>query len=195
VEAVDSETGVVIYSGAAVAMVVADETITLNIPLHPVVPLQRFIPRYVQLLDDSTFVLDTRIDNVDSLYGISFRVWWPDGFPMRVDSARPGDDVNSPSIIFFAQPGAGPYHTFSITHTNTGQMIVDTSGAAHLASVFFTVEDFFSVMSTRINITLEPTGLTGVDSTVIPLGDVYTDDCMLDVGASAAVKGHFQVSQ
>lgn len=185
IEAEESETGTIIYTGSAVAIVVADETITLDIPLSPVVPLLRFVPSYVQLLDDSTFVLDTRIYNLDSLFGISFRMWWPAGFPLRIDSAQPGGDVNSPSIIFFAQPGTGPHHTFSITQTGAGEAIVDSTGAAHLARIFCTVEDFFSVMSSRVDITLEPTGLTGVDSTTIPLGILYTDDCALEVGASA----------
>jgi len=184
VEAMDSENGVVIYRGSATAIVAANKTITLNIPLAPVVPLLRFTPRFVQLHTDSSFVLDTWVENVDSLFGISFRVLWPVDFPLRVDSAQAGADVNSPGIIFFAQPGAGSYHTFSVTQTGAGEAIVGPTGKAHLARVYFTVEDPASVWDSRIGILLEPTGLTGVDSTIIPIEDIYADDCTLEVGAS-----------
>jgi len=182
VEAVESETGVVIYQGSATAIVVADQTITLDIPLGPVVPLQRLTPMCVPLVTDSSFVLDTRIHNVDSLFGISFRVHWPVDFPLRVDSAQPGDDVSSPNIIFFAQEGTGAFYTFSITQTGAGETLVDASGQAHLAKVFFTVQDFANAPAGTFPIEVEPTGLTGVDSTIIPLGDIYTDDCTLLLG-------------
>ncbi len=181
VEAVESETGVVIYQGSATAIVVANQTITLDIPLGPVVPLQRFTPRHVELRLDSSFVLDTWIENVDSLFGISFRVIWPDLSTLRVDSARAGDDVASPNIIFFAQEGTGSFHTFSITQTGPGETIVDASGQAHLARIFFTLEDFTRALPGTTQIEVQPTGLTGVDSTVIPVGDVYTDDCTLQI--------------
>ncbi len=184
VEAVESETGVVIYQGSATAIVVANQTITLDIPLGPVVPLLRYLPRSVQLTTDSSFVLDAWIQNVDSLFGISFRVIWPDVFPLRVDSAQPGNDVASPNIIFFAQEGTGAFHTFSITQTGPGETIVDSTGQAHLAKVFFTVEDVTAVPPGARRIEVEPTGLTGVDSTIIPIADIYTDDCTLEIGAS-----------
>ncbi len=179
VEAVDSETGTVIYRGSATTIVVAGKTITLDIPLGPVVPLQRFTPRFVELRIDSSFVLDTWIENVDSLFGISFRVIWPDLLSLRIDSAQAGNDVSSPGIIFFAQPGAGSYHTFSITQTSAGETIVDADGRTHLARIYFTVEDFARVLPGTVQIEVQPTGLTGVDSTVMPVGDVYIDDCTL----------------
>lgn len=184
VEAMESAAETVIYQGSATTIVEANTTTTLHIPLYPVVPLQRFKPRFAQLLSDSSFVLDTWVENVDSLYGISFRILWPSGFSLTVDSTKAGDDVSSPGVIFFSQPVGDSIYTFSITQTGAGATLVDATGRAHLARAFCTVRNFTAAQPGRIQIEVEPTGLTGVDSTVIPLGSVYADDFTLDLGAS-----------
>jgi len=160
-----------IYRGSTTVDVEPGETIDLTINLYPVVPLIKLSPRFLQVPADTTFALDVKVFNIDSLYSIAFRVYFP-GDLLAADSAILGRNLD-PSLYFFDLTDliTGFY---AITPLGSAPPIVDQNGNATLATIFF--RSLYPEMGTDTALlTIEPMLLWKPGGDYIPLDSVYTD--------------------
>jgi hypothetical protein len=180
---VTGEPGVVIYRGRTEAVIAADQATVIHVNLTPVVPLIKYTPRYVLLMpEDSVFSLAVKVFNVDSLYGISFRVTWDDMY-LWPDSAVLSPDLPSDSVIFyynFIDTNAAIVAA-SVSETRPNRTLVDAHGDVTLGRVYFRRQSITSAPANASVISLTVTSAYKADETQIPFASIYTDECLVDI--------------
>ena len=182
VEAEDVQTGTVMYRATADAYVRGNRRTLLALDLHPVVPLIKFTPRYAITDSDSTFAVEVGVFRVPNLYGISFRVHWPLTEPLAVDSVVRHPDLPA-RVIFFAQPGAGApnFYTFSVSETDTAQVLTDLHGDQPMTLIYFrrsivpTAGETFTLW---LEVTSGVVNVGGQRIDILP-SDIFTDECVV----------------
>ena len=178
VEALD-ETGRVIYRGSTTVDVEPGETIDLTINLYPVVPLVKLSPRFLQVPADTTFALDVKVFNIDSLYSIAFRVYFP-SYLLGVDSAILGRNLD-PNLFLFDTTGLDTGF-YAITPFGSAPPIVDQNGNATLATIFFST--FYpETDADTAKLTIKPTALLKPNGDSIFVDSVFIDSSLIEVQA------------
>ncbi|MCK4371521.1 MAG: hypothetical protein KAW61_00175, partial [candidate division Zixibacteria bacterium] len=182
--AFQSGTDIVIYEGRTVTELVAREINEVEIQMSPVVPLMKFTPCQVEITDTYPFYVDTKVFNIDSLYGISFRVTLDTSF-VAIDSIQPAAGLAGDEIIFFWRGDTVSTDTavfaVAISHTIPGSMLVDSSGDAALARLWL----HRKVSSEQtIEMSIRPTGGVLVNSTDLVTEGIYRDNCLLFIAGS-----------
>jgi len=188
VEAAESETHTVLYRGTAIAKVQPYRATVLTIDLQPVAPLVKFTPSYLETAPGLRFSVDTRLFNLTSAYGVSYRVTWATPLGLVVDSVVPNPAIeNDTTVIFFAQPGGGTapdsYYAFSITETDTTSVIVDPAGDLDMVRLYFRLPLMYAGPA-AFELSLEVTSLTENQNGQIvdlPVGTLYIDDCRVEI--------------
>lgn len=181
--ALDAQLGL-IFSGTTNAHLEFGTSNNVFIALSPVVPLMKFTPRHLDLLgtDSSAHNFDVKIFNVDSLYGVAFKVRYNPNY-FRVVDARLDISQNAASVILFqfdSFDSVGLYKAITVTGTDPANGIVDVNGDGVLVNVRFALlKTFASADSTTLR--LEPTGMTHQDSSVIPTSILYNDDAFVRI--------------
>ena len=183
-EALDMQASTVIFRGSANATLVADVVNDVLIELSPVVPLMKLTPRFHNILsaDTATQIFDVKIFNVDSLYGVSFRVRYDQTYLIAV-SATLDSNYNPSEVIFFESDQFdtfGPFKVISITETDSTRALVDANGDAVLCNIGFVLEQQFPAAESTY-ITIEPTGMTHQNRSLIPVGILYNDDAFVRI--------------
>jgi len=175
------ETDRIIYRGDTVINVRAGTTIELTMYLYPQVPLIKLSPRYQQVNINSPFFVDVKVYEIDSLYGITFRVYY-EGLLVNPDSAKPADtrwylsdSINTDSNFYEIYVSAG----------DQVNPIVDDSGNATLARVYFT-SGYGIEIATTTELIVEPTYLFGPRDT-IPVNSIYSDRSLVEILPSEEV--------
>ncbi|MDH3889898.1 MAG: hypothetical protein OEV49_02340 [candidate division Zixibacteria bacterium] len=172
--------GVVLYRGDTTVNIDPDSEVELMISLFPQVSLTRVSPRYLEVLPNSQFGVDVRVFNIPDLYGIAFRLHWQ-GTIVYPDSAASLLPLGvDPIFVDRIEPNLG-YYAISVTQTAQGVPIVDATGHADIARVYFTgfTPD---VAADTASLTVEVTGLTDALGGEIPIGDVSIDGSTVVVG-------------
>jgi len=165
------ESGRVIYRGSATVDVVPGETIDLTINLYPVVPLVKLSPRFQEVNTNSPCSVDVKVFNIDSLYSIAFRVYFP-GYLLAADSAILGRNLD-PNLFLFDLTGQDTGF-YAITPLGSAPPIVDQNGNATLATIIF--RSLYPEMGTDTALlTIEPTLLWKPGGDSIPVSSVFTD--------------------
>jgi hypothetical protein len=176
------ETDRPIYQGDTTLDIEVGTEIVLNLSLYPQVPLVKLSPRFLQVPSDTTFALDVKVFNIDSLYGISFRIYFG-SYLVRPDSAIAGPNLD-PRLIYLNQLDYdAAFYAFAISQVDEISPIVDGEGNAALARVFFS--SFHPEMDTeRAELTIEVMELTRIVNSTpvdVPVGDVLADRGVIEV--------------
>ncbi|HUV31439.1 MAG TPA: hypothetical protein VMY05_10170 [Acidobacteriota bacterium] len=186
VAAIDNRIGLTVYAGTAEAVLSSGSINTITIRLRAQVPLLKFTPRYVLLEDSPSFAVDVKAFEVDSLYGISFRVTW-DGNLLFLDSAVQGDTSADDTLLFYGNliDTTGSVYGISVSQTNQSKTLVDSRGDATLARLYFRVEaglDVWPNMLTTV-VGIDTTGFTFIDrgTAGVAFDVFYTDECTVDL--------------
>lgn len=182
-EARDMQVGV-IFSGSTNAVLEADIVNNVSIDLSPAVPLMKFTPRHLDVVgtDTSAHTFDIKIFNVDSLYGVSFRVRYNSAY-LRAINAKLDTSQNASQTLFFqfdSVDANGPYKAIAVTGISPANGIVDANGDGVLCNIDFAlVQPFTAADSTMLLI--EPTGMTHQNQSNIPTGILYNDDAFVRI--------------
>ncbi len=182
-QAFDAQLGL-IFSGTTNAYLEVETVNNVLINLSPVVPLMKFTPRHFDIVgtDTSAHSFDVKIFNVDSLYGVSFRVRY-NPIHFRVVDAKLDISQNAASVIFFqfdSSDVVGPYKAITITGTDPTIGIVDVNGDGVVVNVSFALSRTFALADSTL-LRLEPTGMTHQNLSLIPTGILYTDDAFVRI--------------
>lgn len=182
-EARDMQAGL-IFSGSTTAILEADIVNNVFIDLSPVVPLMKFTPRHLDVVgtDTSAHTFDIKIFNVDSLYGVSFRVRY-DAFYMRVLNAKLDTSQNASQTLFFqfdSVDANGPYKAITVTGINPANGIVDANGDGVLCNIDFALGQTFTAADSTL-LQIEPTGMFHQNQSAIPTGILYNDDAFVRI--------------
>ena len=183
-EALDS-LGKVVFRGTTNTILDPETVNNVLIDLSPVLPLLKSTPRYSTVIGSDTLTthkIDIKIFSVDSLYGISFRVRYNPNY-LIMGNATLDTSLNAASVIFFqfdSSDGLGPYKAIAVTNTVPNSSIVDANGDAVLANIRFALVRPFTAPDSTF-ITLEPTGLTKQDQTIIPTSVLYVDETVVKI--------------
>lgn len=182
-EARDMLTGL-IFSGSANAVLDAEIVNNVLINLSPVVPLMKYTPRYMDIVgtDTSAHRFDVKIFNVDSLYGISFRVRYDPNYLIALNATLDASQ-NPANVLFFqfdSSDANGSYKAITVTETNLTRSIVDSNGDGVLCNVNFVLERPFTLADSTFLI-IEPTGMTHQNQSNIPTGILYNDDAFVRI--------------
>ncbi len=182
--AIDAQLGL-IFSGTTNAILEPGVNNNVFINLSPVVPLMKFSPRRTEIVGTDTISahsLDIKIFNVDSLYGISFRVHYDSNY-FRAVNAKLDSSQNASSVIFFqfdSSDVAGRYKAITVTGTDPAIGIVDANGDGVLANLSFVLVKRFVLADSTI-IRFEPTGMTHQNTFPIPTNILYKDDALVRI--------------
>ncbi len=182
-QAIDAQLGL-IFSGTTNAILEPGVNNNVFINLSPVVPLMKFTPRRTEIVgtDTSSHSFDIKIFNVDSLYGVSFRVRYDSNY-FRAVNATLDSSQNASSVIFFqfdSSDVVGPYKAITVTGIDPANGIVDANGDGVLANVRFVLAKPFALADSTF-LQLEPTGMTRQDGSNIPIGNLYRDDAFVRI--------------
>lgn len=182
-QALDPQLGL-IFSGSTNAVLEPDIVNNVFINLSPVVPLMKFTPRHLDLIgaDTSAQTFDVKIFNVDSLYGVSFRVRY-DAAYLRALNAKLDTSQNASQTLFFqfdSVDANGPYKAIAVTGIDPANGIVDANGDGVLCNIDFAlIRPFAAADSTLLRI--EPTGMTHQNQSNISTGILYLDDAFIRI--------------
>lgn len=182
-EARDTQAGL-IFSGSTNAVLTGGRVNSVLINLSPVVPLMKYTPRHMDIIgtDTSAHKFDVKIFNVDSLYGVSFRLRYDPNYLIALNATL-DTGYNPLDVVMFefdSSDANGPYKAITITETNLTRSIVDSSGDGVLCNVNFVLERPFTVADSTYLI-IEPTGMTHQNQSTIPTGILYNDDAFVRI--------------
>ncbi len=182
-EARDQQIGL-IFSGSTNAILEADIVNNVFIDLSPVVPLMKFTPRHLDIVgtDTAAHTFDVKIFNVDSLYGVSFRVRY-DAFYLRVLNAKLDTSQNATQTLFFqfdSVDANGPYKAITVTGINPANGIVDANGDGVLCNIDLALGQTFALPDSTL-LQIEPTGMFHQNQSAIPTGILYNDDAFVRI--------------
>lgn len=181
------ETERTIYQGDTTLDIEAGTAIVLNISLYPQVPLVKLSPRFLQVPPDTTFALDLKVFNIDSLYGISLKIYFGN-YVVRPDSAIAGPNLD-PRLIYLNQLDYDSgFYAFAIRQIDEiSPIVVDGEGNDTLARVFFS--SFYPEADTeRAELTIEVMELTRIVNSVpveVPVEDIFADRSVIEVRIAA----------
>jgi len=184
-QAFDMQVGL-IFGGTANSVLEPEVVNNVFIFLSPVVPLMKFTPRHFDITgtDTSAHTFDVKIFNVDSLFGVSFRVRYDPNYLITLNATL--DQSQGPSgVIFFeadSSDAVGPYKAITVSETDTtrARAIVNVGGDAVLCNIRFVLERPFTLADSTL-IQIEPTGMTHQNGTFIPTGILYSDDALVRI--------------
>jgi hypothetical protein len=167
-----SSGGRTLYSGSASAMVEAGKTNTINIEMLPAVLMLKMTPRYQQVNVDNTFNLSVEIYNVDSLFGVSFRIEFDNSRLQYLGASLPSPTgiLGEPDAVIFFDTSGTNYVAVSITRMYPDTMV---SGNGALAQLRFRA---ISPGTANLNFTSNTLRLVEKSGQSIP----GFDDCVLD---------------
>ncbi|MFQ5453822.1 MAG: hypothetical protein ACE5D6_06510, partial [Candidatus Zixiibacteriota bacterium] len=176
-EAIDSS--VVIYRGDTTVDIFAGDEPKLDINMYPEVSLIRLSSRYLEISNDSLLKLNIRVFNLNLLHSLSVKVHY-DSSIVRADSAFLSSNLNSNIIDFAALLNEdSAFYNLHIEHKNQSGLIVNDSGDADVATVFFSWPDTNIGRSTSINV--EPLELTDAAGNQLDTNTIYTDSSLIDI--------------
>jgi len=168
-----------IYRGDTIANVSPGATINLPINLYSQVPLIKLSPRFQPVRSDTTFSLDVRVGKIHNLYGISFRILF-ESYLIRPESIQ----VNPNLIRVDHIDLDSGFYAIGLSETDTTKLLVDTGGNATLATVYFQ-SLYPEINNDTTTLTINVTELRRPDGSFIPIGSVYTDEALVEVGQSS----------
>jgi hypothetical protein len=174
-----------IFRGSTNAILVPDIVNNVTIDLSPVVPLMKSTPRYNLLLgtDQSTHTIDIKLFNVDSLYGVSFRLFYDPTYVI-LTGARLDTSLNPTSVIFFQNDAVDSlgrsYKAITISNTIQNVPIVGSDSDVVLTNIDFILEQTFITPETTL-ITIEPTGMTHANQSTISPSILYIDETVVEI--------------
>lgn len=184
--ALDAASQVIIYRGEDTIDIAADAVVNLTINLYPQVDLIKLSPRFRSVDANSIFTEDVKVFNIDSLYGISFRIHFDSGGVALPDSAIAG---NSNLIFLDTLVFDSGYYAFAISQSDQLTPIVNAQGNATLVRVYFhSLQPQIDVDTAEFQI--EVTGLTkivGGAPVDVAFADVYTDRTIIEVSIPDSV--------
>ncbi|MBD3332924.1 hypothetical protein GF356_08735 [candidate division GN15 bacterium] len=180
----DAETlEIPLYADTVFVTLIPEELNPVNMTLVPVQPMLRVRPRFHSQTTTNTFALEVRVDNIPSLYGLSFRVYY-DSFLMSIDSVSSllagAEDLIVARQIDSAFTGQGAW-AIGATATPSSGAIVDGSGGGGLVRLHCraVIQQPWEVTDTA-RVWLEVTDGVYADSTSLPIQSVYTDDGLVE---------------
>ena len=133
---------IVYYRGVTRATVRPDVTITIEIPMEPVVPLVKLTPRKVDVTAGDMFELDLQVFNIPNMGGITVTIGPEFGqYNVTGASAVPNPALGG-SIYFNARPVFDAINYEVFVASSAGNAIVDETGYATLATIRFATEAF-----------------------------------------------------
>jgi len=165
-----------IYRGDTTANVSPGATVNLPINLYPQVPLIKLSPRFQPVRSDTTFSLDVRVGKIHNLYGISFRILF-ESYLVRPESIQ----VNPNLIRVDHIDLDSGFYAIGLSETDTTKLLVDTGGNATMATVYFQ-SLYPEIDNDTTTLTISVTELRRPDGSFIPIGSVYTDEALVEVG-------------
>lgn len=169
------EAGRLIYQGDTTVDIEAGTEIVLNISLYPQVPLVKLSPRFQPVQSNATFSLDVRVSKIHNLYGISFRILF-ESYLVRPESIQVNPDLIRVDHIDIDSG----FYAIGLSETDTTRLLVDTSGNATLATVYFQ-SLYPEIGADTTTLTIKVTELRRPDGSFIPIGSVYTDEALVEV--------------
>ncbi|MEW5923575.1 MAG: LamG-like jellyroll fold domain-containing protein [Candidatus Zixiibacteriota bacterium] len=132
VEAYEGER--VIYRGETTVDIAATAGAYIEINLYPQVPLVKLSPRYLEVPQGSMFGLELRVYNILELNNITVSIIYNNDL-LVVQGAELNPALADSAALQYLGDYAG--FGFSIYRTNTITPLVDDSGYAYLATVYF----------------------------------------------------------
>jgi hypothetical protein len=131
------EDGTLLYRGEKTTAVVAGAPTIVDIILLPQVSMLRAAPSYQQVLLEEQDTMWIIIHDIDSLFGLSFRVVY-DTALLEINSVMPGGFLNDGETIFFNRIESD---YVAITHSLVGtQSPMGVSGSGPLAEIIYTAK-------------------------------------------------------
>jgi hypothetical protein len=184
--ALDAPSQDTIYRGDDTLDIAAGAVIPLTINLYPQVDLIKLSPRFKRVDANSAFTEDVKVFNIDSLYGISFRILFDNAGVVLPDSAIAGN----PNVLFLDTLDSGSgFYAFGITQIDSTTPLVNAQGNATLARIYFqSFQPEVDVDTAEFQI--EVTGLTKIVAGApinVSFADVYTDRTIIEVSIPDSV--------
>jgi hypothetical protein len=178
----DIERGVPLYQDRRIIRLLPDRMNNVTMTLRPAAPLLRVRPRFISRTTAETFPLDVRVDSVQSLYGLAFRVNYETTM-LHIDSVQ---SIAGSGTIFVAEQEDSPTSGFGawaigISSTQPGVPLVNSAGSAGLVRLYCRAAwpPPWEVTDTA-SIQLQVTDGTYTDSSQISMMDIFTDDCLIE---------------
>ena len=175
----------VLYSGETISNVTSRATTSLTIVLYPMVPMLNLTPHFQRLVMGQGFAVEVNAFSIRNLHTYSFTCNYPtrDGI-VTLDSVLRGRDLDSNSQIAWESGPGAPGAGISIYRRDQVGTLVDPSGDAHLATLYFSSHDSTAVDVDIAAIWMEPTSLmrlSGASLDTIPRDSVKTDGAAVEL--------------
>lgn len=171
--------GIILYQGEDTADIEPDVQVELNIDLFPVVPMVNLTPHYQYVQLNDSFYVDISVFNVRDIVSIDLDFSRNDS-PLNFMRVERGLDYGDTVGVWYETSESYFDYTIGVYHTQGGSL-VDASGYAHLARVWFRSYRDWATDTATVLFQVQPTYVyTGVD-TIVPVGDIYTDGAMVEL--------------
>ncbi|MCX6826830.1 MAG: hypothetical protein NTV06_06165 [candidate division Zixibacteria bacterium] len=160
-----------IYRGETTVDIAPNVPTIVSISLYPVAPLIKLSPRYreVQLPWDSTFIMDIKAYNIDSVREFNF----------TLDDNNYGDYCRTDSIVASSALGGNLLYTYNGSHSidftisREGSAVVDQQGNGTLARIYLHCDTVYSLTTQTYSILAYP--IVKLNGDTIGTNIYYTD--------------------
>jgi len=129
--------GQLIYAGADTVTIGQELDQRVTIVLRPQILLMRLNPRYQELQVNASGEIDIWIYEVDSLFGIAFRLQYNE-YNIRIDSSRIGDFLGNEVTSYAGFDNEENMYVISIVRHGQDGVGIGISGGGWLATVYYT---------------------------------------------------------
>ncbi|MBD3179839.1 MAG: hypothetical protein GF417_09685 [Candidatus Latescibacteria bacterium] len=176
------ESGALIYSGRTVTDVRADKITSLEIQMHPRIPMVRLSPSYQMRPFGATLAYRVSVHNLAQISSIQIRITnqselYGNEYWYYADSVIMNPDLLNQAYLSYYIPEWPPSVVFSLGHRYSYQSILDSSGYRELATVYYGT--YLPYMAPPvINYIFEPEiiSMVGLEGDTLSVEDIYLED-------------------
>lgn len=170
----------VIYSGEATYDITENSALSVDIQMHPTVPMLNVTPRYTNILMGEPFAIDVRANILKDLSTISF----------NLDFAGTDGLVILDSVILMANANldtrllaenSATSSTISILQGATPISLTDTSGSGTLATFYFRTHSVTALTSDAAVLSLQIFQASNLAGDSIAIADIAVDGGLVEL--------------
>jgi len=171
---------VVLYRGETRADVAVGQVLTLDIDLHPIVPMINITPHYQHLVMNDTIYLDISIFNVPNVTSISLE--FSHNFaPVDLIDVVKGDAYGDTVGVYYTYSDVNYTYLIDVFNRNETGTIVDESGYAHLATVALRSYQDWGTDTATVLLQVKPTYIYSYTDPTLTIDGIANDGAEVEL--------------